>query len=87
MNTNSIFPAACVASGLPKPVAEYRFTMLRRWRFDWAWPQHLIALEVEGAVWVQGRHTRGSGFVKDMCKYNHAAMDGWRVLRCQPKSC
>ena len=81
----SLFPAYCKAAGLPVPVAEYRFTMLRRWRFDWAWPTHRIALEVEGAVWVQGRHTRGSGFVKDMEKYNTAAAMGWRIIRCQPQ--
>jgi very-short-patch-repair endonuclease len=80
-----LFPAYCKAAGLPVPVAEYRFTMLRRWRFDWAWPTHRIALEVEGAVWVQGRHTRGSGFVKDMEKYNTAAAMGWRIIRCQPQ--
>jgi very-short-patch-repair endonuclease len=81
----SLFPAYCKAAGLPVPVAEYRFTMLRRWRFDWALPDHKIALEVEGAVWVQGRHTRGSGFVKDMEKYNTAAAMGWRIIRCQPQ--
>ena len=44
-----------------------------------------LALEVEGAVWIQGRHTRGSGFVKDMEKYNEAAVLGWRIIRVQPK--
>lgn len=53
---------------------------------DYAWPQWKIALEVEGAVWVQGRHTRGSGFVKDMEKYNAAAVLGWRVVRCTPQT-
>ena len=81
----SLFPAYCKAAGLPVPVAELRFAPPRRWRFDWAWPTHRIALEVEGAVWVQGRHTRGSGFVKDMEKYNTAAAMGWRIIRCQPQ--
>ena len=49
-----------------------------------AWPAAKVALEVEGAVWVQGRHTRGSGFVKDMEKYNAAASAGWRVFKCVP---
>lgn len=66
------------------PETEYRFDPKRRWRFDFAWPTHLLALEVEGAVWTNGRHTRGSGFIKDMEKYNRAAVLGWRVLRTTP---
>jgi hypothetical protein len=79
------FPAICVGLGLPKPVEEYRFHPVRRWRFDYAWPEHLIALEVEGGVFTGGRHTRGIGFVRDMEKYNTAGMAGWRVFRIQPK--
>ena len=45
----------------------------------------MIALEVEGGVWIGGRHTSGAGFVKDMEKYNEAAAMGWRIIRCQPK--
>lgn len=79
------FQTLCQVHGVPAPEAEYRFAPPRRWRFDWAWPDALIAVEQEGGVWVQGRHTRGSGFVKDIEKYNHAAAAGWRVLRATPK--
>lgn len=67
--------------GLPKPEREFRFDPERRWRFDFAWPEYRLAVEVEGAVWAQGRHTRGSGYVKDLEKYNSAAKAGWLVLR------
>ena len=40
-----------------------------------------IALEVEGGVWAQGRHTRGAGFMKDIEKYNEANHLGWTVYR------
>lgn len=82
---NRLFEAACIAHGLHEPVAEFRFAPPRRWRFDWCWPEHMIALEIEGGVWTGGRHTRGSGFTKDVEKYNEAALLGWRVLRCTPK--
>jgi hypothetical protein len=72
------------ANGVATPTAEYKFAPDRRWRFDFAWPEHKIALEVEGGVWTNGRHTRGSGFVKDMQKYNRAAVLGWRVVRVVP---
>jgi len=74
------------SSGIPVPVLEHRFHPTRKWRFDYAWPDHHVALEVEGAIWRRGRHTRGSGFVKDMEKYNAAAILGWRVIRCTPDS-
>lgn len=67
------------------PLTEHRFHVTRRWRFDYAWPEHQLALEVEGGVWVGGRHTSGAGFVKDMEKYNEAACMGWRIIRCQPR--
>ena len=65
---------------LPEPVEEYRFAPPRRWRFDLAWPDQLLAVEVQGAVWVQGRHSRGAGQLNDMDKANTAVIGGWRVL-------
>ncbi len=79
------FAAVCVAAGLQEPVEEFRVCAHRQWRFDWAWPKAKVALEIEGGVWTQGRHTRGSGFLADMLKYNEAAVAGWRIIRCTPK--
>ena len=78
-----LFMVHCRANGLI-PEREHRFAPPRRWRFDFAWSERKVAVEVEGGVWTNGRHTRGSGFVKDIEKYNAAAMLGWRVLRFTP---
>ena len=64
---------------------EHRFHPTRRWRFDLAWPNLLIACEVEGGTWNGGRHTRGSGFEADCEKYNAATLLGWSVLRVTGK--
>lgn len=64
---------------------EYKFHETRKWRMDWALPNHKIAIEIEGGVWVGGRHTSGAGFVKDMEKYNSATVLGWRILRYTPQ--
>lgn len=70
---------------IPQPKKEHLFHPTRKFRFDYAWIDRKIALEVEGGVWIQGRHTRGSGFVKDMEKYNLACVLGWKVLRFTPQ--
>jgi hypothetical protein len=70
---------------LPAPTPEYRFHTTRKWRFDYAWPDKKIAIEVEGGVWTGGRHTRGAGFVADCEKYNTAAAMGWLVFRFTPQ--
>ena len=69
------------AKGLPEPVREYRFHPVRKWRFDFAWPGRMLAVEVEGGTWAHGRHTRGAGYERDTEKYNTAVEFGWKVLR------
>lgn len=59
---------------------------LRDWRFDFAWPDYMIAVEFEGGTFMsqsgqKSRHTTGTGFAADCEKYNAAALLGWTVLR------
>lgn len=67
-----------------EPVKEYQFHPTRKWRFDYAFVNEKIALEVEGGVHTGGRHIRPKGFLGDMEKYNTAATLGWRLLRTTP---
>lgn len=60
---------------------EYKFHPTRKWRFDFAHLTSKVAIEVEGGIWSQGRHTRGSGYMADCKKYNAAIIEGWRVFR------
>jgi very-short-patch-repair endonuclease len=78
------FKLLCKASGLPIPSREIRFHQTRDWRFDFAFDAERVAVEVEGGIWTQGRHTRGSGYERDMIKYNCAGLAGWLVLRVTP---
>jgi hypothetical protein len=80
-----VFPFACQQLGLPVPVEEHEFAAPdRKWRIDFAWPDRKVGLECDGGVWTGGRHTRGSGWVKDTEKLNDAACRGWRMLRTTP---
>jgi very-short-patch-repair endonuclease len=67
--------------GLPIPEREYRFDEVRRWRFDFCWPEFKLAVEVEGLLPEGGRHQRMAGYEKDLDKLNAAAAAGWQVLR------
>lgn len=60
---------------------EYKFHPLRKWRFDFCFPEHKIAVEVEGGSYTGGRHQTTIGFEKDLIKYNAAARLGWLVFR------
>lgn len=64
---------------------EYRFHPKRRWRFDAAFPGRMVALELDGGVWIAGRHTRGKGFMRDCEKLNTATAMGWKVFRFVPE--
>ena len=70
-----------MAEKLPAPILEHRFDAVRKWRFDLAYPDRMLAIEVDGAVYARGRHTRGKGFEGDCAKFNEAALQNWRVLR------
>lgn len=84
VDPEKLFRALLKQEGIIYPITEYRFAPPRRWRFDYSWPAHSLALEVEGGIWIRGRHSRGAGMLKDMEKYNRAALNGWKVLRTTP---
>lgn len=79
-----LFTVLCRSDLNVECVKEFKFHPKRRWRFDYAIPEHRIALEVEGGVWTGGRHTRPQGFLGDIEKYNTATLMGWRVFRTTP---
>ncbi|MFI9459844.1 DUF559 domain-containing protein [Acinetobacter sp. NPDC052428] len=60
---------------------EFKFHPDRKWRADFHLVDKKILVEVEGAIWSGGRHTRGKGYIGDMEKYNAATMMGFQVIR------
>lgn len=67
-------------AGLPLGVGQYRFVPGRLYRFDRAYPSQMVAVEIQGGVWVNGAHSRGSGVQRDCLKLSLGAALGWRVL-------
>lgn len=64
------------------PVREYKFAEGRKWAFDFAFPEQMVAIEIEGGTsFGMSRHSRGAGFEGDLEKYNCATRLGWKVYR------
>src|SRR5688572_26974789 len=64
----------------PDPKPEFEFALPRKWRFDFAWPDVRVAVEMQGGTWIQGRHSRGKGQTEDANKLNTATLLGWDVM-------
>lgn len=65
---------ATINAMFPGAVPEYRFCE-RRWRFDFAWPDKKVALEIGGKIRSDARRRN------DVYKYSRAVALGWRVVR------
>ena len=65
-----------------EPKREYRFQSVNRWRFDFAYPPLLLAIEVDG----KGRHQTDAGTREDLQKHNAATELGWKVLHYPARS-
>ena len=64
----------------PKLVKEYKFHPTRRFRIDY-FHDSGVAIEIEGGIWIRGRHNRGMGFLSDMQKYNLMSERGILLFR------
>lgn len=76
---------ATVLQASEDAVREFRFHPVRRWRFDLALVPERVAIEVDGGVFVGGRHVRGAGREEDMRKDGAALELGWLVIHATPR--
>ena len=73
-----LFEGSIQRHQLPEPVREYPF---RGWRFDFAWPDLKIFVEIDGGTYNGGHHVSPIGYERDCKKSNQAQLEGWVVLR------
>jgi very-short-patch-repair endonuclease len=72
------FVRALVGSGLPEPVQQHSVTLgSRRCRIDLAYPDLMIAIEVDGWEF----HRTRTAFDQDRARANDLVVAGWHVLR------
>lgn len=72
--------------GLTGYVREYPAIPGRKFRFDFAWLEQRLLVEVNGGTYTKGAHSTGQGIARDYEKYNLATLQGWRVLMFDGKA-
>lgn len=78
---------SCAPAGYDEPQTQFIFHETRKWRFDFAWPDQKVAVEIDGGIYQKQAtgHRSISGVEKDMEKSNAAQAAGWCVLRFHAK--
>ncbi len=67
------------AHKLPAPAREFPFHSIRKWRFDFAWPELCICVDIDG-MHPSGKHNTPDGIADDNEKRNEATLLGYAVL-------
>lgn len=68
--------------GIPAPVLEFCFHPKRKWRWDFCWPERMVAVEYQGGIYGQKKtgHQTVGGMERDCLKFSEGAALGYRVL-------
>lgn len=74
---NETFPECCFRG-------EYKFHPKRNWHIDIVLKCCKFAIEIEGGATAGPGHRNIGKFLKDIEKYNEAAILGWRIMRIRP---
>ena len=53
----------------------------RKFKFDFAWIDSKVAVEINGQIWQPGGHSSGNGLIRDYEKLNLAQAEGWIVFQ------
>jgi len=75
-----LFALQCEQAGLPTPEREYAAVPGRRYRWDFAWADARVLVEINGGTYARMGHSTGAGISRDYAKSNCAQLRGWRTL-------
>ena len=59
---------------------DYKLLEHRRFKADFVHLQSKTAIEIQGGVWVGGRHNRGLGYINDCKRMLELISNGWTVI-------
>ncbi len=75
-----MFALQCEQAGFPAPLREYAAVPGRRFRWDFAWTDARVLVEINGGTYAHMGHSTGTGIARDYEKSNCAQLRGWRTL-------
>jgi very-short-patch-repair endonuclease len=87
---NHLFSIAwrAYADQYERPLTEHPIVIGRKFRADFAFPESMLMIEVDGGQYLKRTNAKGQTSVggrhntdADRDKLNHAAANGWRVMR------
>lgn len=74
-------------AGIVQPVRQYPFAkcISRLYKADFLWPDERVLVEIQGGIFVNGRHNHGAGYENDLERNSLAAALGLKVLQFSPR--
>lgn len=75
------FASFAVRHGFPPYETEYKFLPDRKFRADFAWPDHKLLVEVDGGKHINGHHHTAEGIKRDQERDRLAREAGFHVVR------
>ena len=81
----NLFAMQLDSAGLTQYVREYQAIPGRKFRFDFAFVDERLLVEINGGTYNGGAHGRGVGINRDYEKGNLAVVNNWRVLSFDTK--
>jgi len=75
-----MFALQCEQAGFPAPLREYAAVPGRRFRWDFAWTDARVLVEINGGTHAHMGHSTGTGIARDYEKSNLAMLAGWRTF-------
>ena len=81
------FWAQIVEAGIPRPIRQFEFAKCigRKYRSDYGWVDEKLLVELDGGLYIGGRHSTGIGRENDMERDAISCALGWKLMRFSPR--
>jgi very-short-patch-repair endonuclease len=80
---DKLFAQIADSGTIPVPERQYKALEKRRFKWDFAWIEQKLLVEIQGGTWVKAQfgHTSGVGYRRDCFKNDLATAVGWNVMQ------